>query len=90
MVVADVGVVEWLVPVDSGSSVSRRPEGRVRDFSLAGTCSFESSKPTEKVGVLVVISGCTSAGCGERGGGVSKSMLPKMTFWFAGRSYAGV
>jgi hypothetical protein len=66
--------------LESGSS---GPEGRVRDFSRAGTGSFESSRPTEKeVGVL--------AGSSWAGGGVSRPMLPKMTFWFVvGRSCAG-
>lgn len=77
MVVAEVIVAGWLVLHDSGSSVT---EGRVRDFNLAGTGSSELSKPTEKVGVLVWISGYASAGVGERGGGVSKPILPKMTF----------
>lgn len=79
--VVDVGVAASRVLLDSGSSGSRRPEGRVRDFSLAGTGSAESSRPTEKeVGVLVGGSGGNSAGVGERGGGVSRPMLPKMTF----------
>jgi hypothetical protein len=74
------------IPLESGSSASRRPEGRVRDFNRAGTGSFESSRPTEKeVGVLA-----GSSGAVERGGGVSRPMLPKMTFWFVvGRSCAG-
>jgi hypothetical protein len=67
VVATDVGAAEWLFLPDSGSSV----EGRVRDFNLTGTGSFESSKPIEKVVVLVGISGCTRAGDGEREGGVS-------------------
>jgi hypothetical protein len=56
------------------------------------TGSVEWSRPTEKVGVFVGSCGGTnSAGAGERGGGVSRPMLPKMTFWLVeGRSSAGV
>ena len=80
MVVADVGAAASSSLVESGSSASRR---RVRDFKRAGTGSFESSRPTEKeVGVFVGSSGGTRAGAGERGEGVSRPMLPKMTFWF--------
>ena len=86
--VADVGEAASSILLDSGSSVSRRPEERVRDFNLAGTGSVESSRPTEKeVGVFVGSSGGTSAGVGEGGGGVSRPILPKMTFWFVGGSY---
>jgi hypothetical protein len=90
-VVADVGVAASSILHDSGSSASRRPEERVRDFSRVGTGSVESSRPTEKeVGVLIGSSSRTGAGVGERGGGVSRPMLPKMTFWFvAGRSCTG-
>ena len=88
--VADVGEAASSILLDSGSSVSRRPEGRVRDFNLAGTGSVELSRPTEKdVGVLVESSGGTGAGVGEGGGGVSRPILPKMTFWFVGRSCTG-
>ena len=73
--VADVGVAASSILLDPGSSASRR---RVRDFNLAGTGSV---RPTEKdVGVLVGSSGGTSAGVGEGGVGVSRPMLPKMTF----------
>ena len=84
--VADEGVAVSLTLLGSGSSA-----GRVRDFSLAGTDSVELSRPTEKeVGILVESSGGTGAGVGERGGGVSRPMLPKITFWFAvGRSCTG-
>ena len=89
--IADVGVAASSILLDSGSSGSRRPEGRVRDFNLAGTGSVGSSRPTEKeVGILVGSSGGTTAGVGDRGGGVSRPMLPKMTFWFVvGRSCTG-
>jgi hypothetical protein len=68
-------VAESSILLESGSS---GPDGRVRNFSRAGTGSFESSRPNEKeVGVLA-----ESSGAGERGGGESRPMLPKMTFWF--------
>ena len=44
----NVGVAASSILLDSGSSGSRRPEGRGRYFNIAVTGSFESSRPTEK------------------------------------------
>ena len=59
----------------------RGPEECVQDFNLAGTGLVELSRPTEKeVGVFVGSFGGTSTRVREGGGGVSRLILPKMTF----------